>query len=62
MVRETIDGFRNRITTIGAISQRIERLAENTGLTQEASFLHKEVQALETHLERFEKYVEPRDL
>jgi GAF domain-containing protein len=62
MVRETIDGFRNRITTIGTISQRIERLAENTGLTQEAQLLYKEVQALQIHLERFEKYVEPRDL
>jgi hypothetical protein len=62
MVMETIDGFRNRITTIGTISQRIERLAENTGLTQEANFLHKEVRALESHLERFEKYVDTRDL
>jgi hypothetical protein len=62
MVRETIHGFRNRITTIGTISQRIERLAENAGLTQEAKFLYKEVQALETHLERFEKYADTRDL
>ena len=59
MVMETIDGFRNRIATIGTISRRIERLAENTGLTQEAKFLYKEVQALETHLERFEKYADP---
>jgi hypothetical protein len=62
MVRETIDGFRNRITTIGTISQRIKRLAENTRLTQEAKILYKEVQALDTHLERFEKYIDPRDL
>jgi len=62
MVRETIDGFRNRIATIGTISQRIKRLAENTRLTQEAEILYKEVQALDTHLERFEKYVDPRDL
>jgi hypothetical protein len=62
MVRETIHGFRNRIATIGTVSQRIERLAENTGLIREAKILYKEVQALETHLERFEKYVEPRDL
>jgi hypothetical protein len=59
MVRKTIDGFRNRITTIGTISKRIERLAENTRLIREGEFLHKEVQALETHLERFEKYVDP---
>ena len=62
MVMETIDGFRNRVTTIGTISQRIERLAENTGLTQEAKLLYKEVRALETHLERFEKYGDTRDL
>jgi transcriptional regulator with GAF, ATPase, and Fis domain len=62
MVKETIHGFRNRITTIGTVSQRIERLAENTGLIRDAKILYKEVQALETHLERFEKYVEPRDL
>jgi len=62
MVRETIDGFRNRITTIGTISQRIERSAENTGLTQEAKFLYKEVRALQTHLERFEKHASTRDL
>jgi hypothetical protein len=62
MVRETIDAFRNRITSIGTVSQRIARLAENTRLTQEAEILYKEVQALDTHLERFEKYVDPRDL
>jgi transcriptional regulator with GAF, ATPase, and Fis domain len=62
MVKETVDSFRNRIATIGTVSQRIERLAENTRLIQEAKILYKEVQALETHLERFEKYVEPRDL
>jgi transcriptional regulator with GAF, ATPase, and Fis domain len=62
MVKETIHGFRNRITTIGTVSQRIERLAENTGLIRDAKILYKEVQALETHLERFEKYIEPRDL
>jgi hypothetical protein len=62
MVRETIDAFRNRITSIGTVSQRIARLAENTRLTQEAEILYKEVQALDTHLERFEKYVDPREL
>jgi transcriptional regulator with GAF, ATPase, and Fis domain len=62
MVRETVDRFRNRITTIGTVSQRIERLAGNTGLTQEAKILYKEVQALEADLERFEKYVDTRDL
>lgn len=62
MVKETVDSFRNRIATIGTVSQRIERLAKNTGLIQEAKILYKEVQALETHLERFEKYVEPLNL
>jgi hypothetical protein len=62
MVKETVDSFRNRVATIGTISQRIERLAENTRLTEEAKLLHKEVQALETHLERFEKYGDTRDL
>jgi hypothetical protein len=62
MVKETVDCFRNRITTIGTVSQRIERLAEDTGLIREAKMLYKEIQALETHLERFEKYVDTRDL
>lgn len=62
MVKETVDSFRNRIATIGTISQRVERLAENTRLTQEAKLLYKEVQALETHLERFERYADTRDL
>jgi GAF domain-containing protein len=61
MVKETVDSFRNRIATIGTISQRIERLAENTRLAEEAKLLYKEVQALETHLERFEKYADTRD-
>jgi hypothetical protein len=61
MVKETVDGFRNRIATIGTVSQRIERLAKNTGLIREAKILYKEVQALETHLESFEKYADTRD-
>ncbi|MGQ9648308.1 MAG: GAF domain-containing protein [Thermodesulfobacteriota bacterium] len=62
MVKETVDSFRNRVATIGAVSRRIKRLAENTGLVQEAEIFYKEVQALETHLGRFEKYVDTRDL
>ena len=58
MVKQTADAFRNRITIIGAISRRISRLAEDIGLANEARLLYKEVQLLESHLERFEKYTE----
>jgi hypothetical protein len=58
MVKQTTDAFRNRITIIGTISQRISRLAEDIGLANEARLLYKEVQLLESHLERFEKYTE----
>jgi hypothetical protein len=58
MVKQTTDAFRNRITIIGTISRRISRLAEDIGLANEARLLYKEVQLLESHLERFEKYTE----
>jgi hypothetical protein len=58
MVMDTVDAFRNRIAAIGTISRRIERMANHTGLVQEARVLIQEVQALETHLEQFEKYLE----
>jgi hypothetical protein len=58
MVKQTADAFRNRITIIGTISRRISRLAEDIGLAKEARLLYKEVQLLESHLERFEKYTE----
>jgi GAF domain-containing protein len=58
MVKQTADAFRNRITIIGAISRRISRLAEDIGLANEARLLYKEIQLLESHLERFEKYTE----
>ena len=58
MVKQTADAFRNRIAIIGAISRRISRLAEDIGLANEARLLYKEVQLLESHLERFEKYTE----
>ncbi len=58
MVKQTADAFRNRITIIGAISRRISRLAEDIGLANEARLLYKEVQLLESHLERFEQYTE----
>jgi len=46
------------IAAIGTIAQRIERMARNAGLAQEARVLMKEVQALDTHLQQFEKYLE----
>ena len=58
MVRETAHAFRNRITAIGGFSQRIARLAKDTSLAKEARVLHNEIQSLESHVERFEKYVD----
>jgi GAF domain-containing protein len=58
MVKQTADGFRNRITIIGTISRRIARLAKDPALAQDAEILYQEIQSLESHLERFEKYTE----
>jgi GAF domain-containing protein len=58
MVRETADAFRNRITTIGTVSRRILRLAKDISLANETRLLYKEVELLESHLQRFEKYTE----
>jgi hypothetical protein len=58
MVRETADAFRNRITTIGTVSRRILRLAKDISLANETRLLYKEVELLESHLKRFEKYTE----
>jgi hypothetical protein len=58
MVKQTADAFRNRITIIGTISRRITRLAKNPVLAQDARLLYQEVELLESHLERFEKYIE----
>jgi ribosomal protein S15P/S13E len=58
MVKQTADAFRNRITIIGTISQRIARLAKDPALAQDAEILYREIQSLEPHLERFEKDVE----
>jgi hypothetical protein len=58
MVQQTADAFRNRITIIGTISRRITRLAKDTVLAQDARLLYQEVELLESHLERFEKYIE----
>ncbi|NWG03261.1 MAG: hypothetical protein HXY44_10450 [Syntrophaceae bacterium] len=58
MVKQTTDAFRNRITIIGTISRRIVRLAKDPALVQDAEILHQEIELLESHLERFEKYRE----
>jgi hypothetical protein len=58
MVKQTADAFRNRITIIGTISRRIARLAKDPALAQDAEILYQEIQSLEPHLERFEKYIE----
>ena len=58
MVKQTADAFRNRITIIGTISRRITRLAKDPALAQDAEILYQEIQSLEAHLERFEKYIE----
>ena len=57
MVRETAHAFRNRLTAIGGFSRRIVELAKDTDLAKEARTVYEEVQALETQLERFEKYI-----
>mgnify|MGYP001561655979 CR=1 FL=1 len=58
MVKQTADAFRNRITVIGTISRRIARLAKDPALAQDAEILYREIESLESHLERFEKYIE----
>jgi GAF domain-containing protein len=59
MVTETLDAFRNRITAIGMICRRIKKMvADQTDLVQEARDLMEEVELLENHLQRFERYME----
>jgi hypothetical protein len=58
MVKQTADAFRNRITIIGTISKRIARLAKDPALAEDAEILYREIQSLESHLERFETYTE----
>ena len=58
MVKQTVDAFRNRITIIGTISRRISRFAKDPALVQDAEILYREIESLEPHLERFEKYIE----
>ena len=57
IVKETAHFFRNRIAAIGGFSRRIARLAREGDLAEEARKVFQEAQALEGHLERFEKYM-----
>ena len=57
MVQETAHHFRNRLTAIGGFSHRMVQRAKDTDLAKEAAMVYEEVQALETQLERFEKYM-----
>ncbi|HSB05241.1 MAG TPA: hypothetical protein VLK23_08595, partial [Thermodesulfobacteriota bacterium] len=58
MVKQTVDAFRNRITIIGTISRRTARLSKDPALVRDAEILYREIESLESHLERFEKYIE----
>lgn len=57
MVRETAHNFRNRIAAIGGLSRRLTRQARGSIVRKEARKVFQEVQAMEGHLERFEKYL-----
>ena len=57
MVKETAHNFRNRIAAIGGFSRRIAQMARGGSLAEEARKVFQEAQAMEGHLERFEKYM-----
>jgi hypothetical protein len=57
ILMETAHNFRNRIAVIGGFSRRIAQLAQGTDLADKATHLREEVEALQTHLVRFEKYM-----
>jgi len=56
ILKETAHFFRNRIAAIGGISRRLARAAKGGFWAEEAQKVYQEAQALEIHLERFEKY------
>ncbi len=58
MVKETAHNFRNRIAAIGGLSRRLARQARGSLAGKEARKVFQEAQAMEGHLERFEKYME----
>ena len=57
ILKETAHFFRNRISALGGFSRRLVQVGKNTDLAEEARDIYREVQDLETHLERFEKYM-----
>lgn len=57
MVKETAHFFRNRLTAIGGLARRLAQQGKGKILIKEARGIYQEVQELETHLERFEKYM-----
>ena len=58
MVKETAHNFRNRLAAIGGLSRRLARQARGSIAGKEARKVFQEAQAMEGHLERFEKYME----
>ena len=58
IVKETAHAFRNRITAIGGLSQRVARLAKSTDLAKDSRVICREMLYLEKHLERFERYMD----
>ena len=58
VVKETAHAFRNRITSIGGLSQRVARLAKGTDLAKDSRVIYREMLRLEKHLERFQKYMD----
>lgn len=58
MVKETAHAFRNRLTAIGGFSRRLMKLTKGKTLIKEARNIYEEVERLETHVERFEKYID----
>jgi len=58
LVKQTEDAFRNRIAIIGTVAQRMARLAKDQALVQDAAILYKEIESLESVLDRFGKYTE----
>jgi hypothetical protein len=57
ILRETAHNFRNRMVVIGGLCRRILKLSVDKDLEDDISLLYSEVQTLETHVERFEGYM-----
>jgi len=61
ILMETAHNFRNRIVVIGGLSRRIAHALKGTDIAEKAEQLLKEVEALETSLVVFEKYMSQRE-